>query len=72
MGELLTKYVESARQGHETRNTNTTVKAVKSTKNKAAPRIIPPVKAIVQEQKIAAAARPARGVKRNRCVLNNP
>lgn len=69
MGDLLAKYMESARQGHEAKSTTTTGKAVKSTKSKAAPRNIPPVKAIVQEQKVAAVVHPVRGLKRNRCVL---
>lgn len=72
MGELLAKYMESARQEHEAKSSSTTGKAVKSTKNKAAPRIIPPVKAIVQEQKLAAVVRPGRVLKRNRCVLGQP
>ena len=73
MGELLTKYMENAKQGQETASTNTTAKAVRATKNKAAARIVPPVKAIAQEQKIAAAAaNPIRGVKRNRCVIEQP
>ena len=69
MGELLAKYVESARQGQEAISRNSTAKAVKSTKSKAAARNVPPVKATTQEQKITAAANPIRGVKRSRCVL---
>lgn len=69
MGELLATYMESARQGQENTSTNKTAKAVKSTKNKAAARNAPPVKAIAQEQTTAAAVNPTRGVKRNRCVL---
>ena len=72
MGELLAKYVESARPGQEAISRNTTAKAVKSTKNKAATRTIPPVKATTREHKITAAANPIRGVKRNRCVLEQP
>ncbi|KAA6409567.1 MAG: hypothetical protein FRX48_06178 [Lasallia pustulata] len=65
MGELLAKYVESARQGQEAISRNSTAKAVKSTKSKAAAGNVPPVKATTQEQKITAAANPIRGVKRS-------